>query len=174
MDENTQIDSATLSRLTGLSDRRHRQIADEGFFPPPSKGLYQFEPTLTGLFNYYKEQNNRGQGELAIERLRKTRAEANLAEIRLAKERKDALDRKSVLRCWENILMTIRQKILALPNKVAPRLAYMEDQQQIEGELEKEVTGALEELSKPQTYDNPENEIQEGEGSSDSTPEATA
>ena len=96
------------------------------------------------MFRYYREQQHRGNDDLATERLRKTRAEANLAEIRLAKERKHALDKDSVFRCWENILMVIRQKILALPSKVAPRLVYMDDQKVIEDELEKEVTNALE------------------------------
>ncbi len=168
------LSAERLCTLTGLTDRRHRQLAAEGFFPPPIKGQYQLTPTIQGMFRYFRDQMNRGNDEFNLERLRKTRAEANLAEIRLAKERKEALDRKSVLRIWDNIVMVIRQKILAIPSKVAPRLVYMDDQKVIESDLEKEVTDALEELSKPQTYDHSENEVQEGEGSSDPTPEATA
>jgi hypothetical protein len=168
------LSAERLCTLTGLTDRRHRQLAAEGYFPAPIKGQYQLTPTIQGMFRYFRDQMNRGNDEFGIERLRKTRAEANLAEIRLAKERKDAFDRKSVLRCWENIVMVIRQKVLAIPSKVAPRLVYMDDQKAIEADLDKEVTSALEELSKPQTYDNPENEVQEGEGSSDSSPETAA
>ena len=164
-----------LCTLTGLTDRRHRQLAAEGYFPAPIKGQYQLVPTIQGMFRYFRDQMNRGNDEFALERLRKTRAEANLAEIRLAKERKHALDKDAVFRCWENILMVIRQKILALPSKVAPRLVYMDDQKVIEDELEKEVTNALEELSKPQTYDDAtQDEVQEGEEQSSQTPEATA
>ena len=169
------ISGAQLCSLTGLTDRRHRQLAADGYFPSPIKGEYQLTPTLQGMFRYYREQQHRGNDDLATERLRKTRAEANLAEIRLAKERKHALDKDSVFRCWENILMVIRQKILALPSKVAPRLVYMDDQKVIEDELEKEVTNALEELSKPQTYDDAtQDEVQEGEEQSSQTSEATA
>ena len=161
-----------LCTLTGLTDRRHRQLAAEGYFPAPIKGQYQLVPTIQGMFRYFRDQMNRGNDEFTLERLRKTRAEANLAEIRLAKERKDALDRKSVMRTWENIIMVIRQKVLALPSKVAPRMVYMDDQKVIEADLEKEVTAALESLAKPQTYDDAENEIQEGDEQSDSPPEA--
>lgn len=163
-----------LCTLTGLTDRRHRQLAAEGYFPAPIKGQYQLVPTIQGMFRYFRDQMNRGNDEFTLERLRKTRAEANLAEIRLAKERKDALDRKSVMRTWENIIMVIRQKVLALPSKVAPRMVYMDDQKVIEADLEKEVTAALESLAKPQTYDDAENEIQEGDEQSDSPPEAAA
>ena len=72
------------------------------------------------------------------------------------------------------IVMVIRQKMLALPSKVSPRLVYMDDQKAIEADLEKEVTDSLEELSKPQTYDDATNEVQDGDDESDPPPEATA
>ncbi len=175
-DEQT-ISGRRLCTLTGLTDRRHRQLAKDGYFPPPIKGQYQLTPTLQGMFRYYRELQHRGNDDFAMERLRKTRAEANLAEIRLAKERKDALDRHSVIRTWENIIMVIRQKLLALPSKIAPRLIYMDDQKLVEVELDKEICGALEDLSKPQTYDDAtdeaENEIQEGDKQRDPSPETT-
>ena len=176
MSEAVQTLSAErLCTLTGLSDRRHRQLAAEGYFPPPVRGQYQLTQTVQGLFRYFREQQHRGNDEFAVERLRKTRAEANLAEIRLAKERRDAFDRKAVMRCWENILMVVRQKILAIPSKVSSRLAYMDDQKEIEADLDKEVADALEELSKPQTYDDDsQNEVQEGEESGNPTSETSA
>jgi phage terminase Nu1 subunit (DNA packaging protein) len=167
------ISGEQLCTLTGLSDRRHRQLAKDGYFPPPMKGQYQLTLTLQGMFRYYRDLQSRSNDEFAMERLRKTRAEANLAEIKLAKERKEALDCKSVMRTWENIAMVIRQKMLALPSKVAPRLVYMDDQKAIEADLDKEVTDSLEELSKPQTYDDATNEVQEGDEQSDSPSEAT-
>ena len=172
------ITGEQLCTLTGLTDRRHRQLAKDGYFPPPIKGQYQMTDSIQGMFRYYRELQHRGNDEFAMERLRKTRAEANLAEIRLAKERKDALDRHSVIRTWENIIMVIRQKLLALPSKIAPRLIYMDDQKLVEVELDKEICGALEDLSKPHTYDDAtdeaENEIQKGDEQRDPSPEATA
>jgi phage terminase Nu1 subunit (DNA packaging protein) len=168
-----KISGEQLCTLTGLSDRRHRQLAKDGYFPHPIKGQYQLTLTLQGMFRYYRDLQGRSNDEFALERLRKTRAEANLAEIRLAKERKEALDCKSVMQTWENIAMVIRQKILALPSKIAPRLVYMDDQKVIEADLEKEVTDALEELSKPQSYDDATNKIQEGDEQGNSSAEAT-
>jgi len=176
-DEQT-ISGQQLCTLSGLTDRRHRQLAKDGYFPPPIKGQYQFTPTLQGMFRYYRELQHRGNNDFAMERLRKTRAEANLAEIRLAKERKDALDRHSVVRIWENIIMVIRQKLLALPSKIAPRLIYLDDQKLLEVELDKEICGALEDLSKPRTYDatttdEAEDEDQKGDKQRDSSPKTT-
>ena len=178
MAEVQKISGEELCTLTGLSDRRHRQLADDGHFPPPIKGEYQFTATLQGMFGYFREQQNRGQDELAIERLRKTRAEAHLAELRLSRERKESLDAQSVFKSWENILLTLRQKLLALPSKVAPRLVYLEHQHDIEKELEKEVTETLVDLSKPIAYeekdDDGEEEVQEGAQQAAPAPKATA
>lgn len=48
------ITGEKLSALTGLTDRRHRQLAKEGWFPDPKKGEYLLAPTIKGMFNYYR------------------------------------------------------------------------------------------------------------------------
>lgn len=56
MAEASTISAEKLCALTGLTDRRHRQLAREGYFPSPSKGLYQLTPTIAGIFRYYRER----------------------------------------------------------------------------------------------------------------------
>lgn len=174
MAETQTITGERLCTLTGLSDRRHRQLAEQGYFPPPLKGQYQLTPTIQGMFRYYRELQARGNDEFAMERLRKTRAEANLAELRLSKERKQSLDAATVVKAWENIILTLRQKLLSLPSKIAPRLVYMEHQHDIEQELEKEVSDTLIDLSKPVSYedqsDDGEEEVQDGDQASAEAP----
>ena len=177
MAEVQTISNERLCTLTGLSDRRHRQLADDGYFPPPIKGQYQLTPTIQGMFRYYRELQNRGNDEFAMERLRKTRAEANLAELKLSRERKESLEAQSVFKAWENILLTLRQKLLALPTKISPRIVYLNEQHEIEKELEQEITEALVDLSKPVAYgekaeDDSEDEVQEGDQPVDDTPKA--
>lgn len=59
MDSGTRIDGERLAVLTGLSDRRLRQLAKEGFFPSPERGLYDLPKTISGLFRYYRESSQR-------------------------------------------------------------------------------------------------------------------
>ena len=54
-------------------------------------------PTLTGLVNYLREIADRNADTMADEKLRKPRAERQLAELRLSRERKDSLDAQAVL-----------------------------------------------------------------------------
>ena len=60
------ISSDALEKLTGLSDRRHRQIAKLGFFPPPKNGVYLLSPTIRGMFVYYRGLNQNETRELKL------------------------------------------------------------------------------------------------------------
>ena len=59
MSDPQTISAEKLCALTGLTDRRHRQLAKEGYFPPPIKSQYQLTPTISGMFRYYREYNAR-------------------------------------------------------------------------------------------------------------------
>lgn len=47
---------AHLARLSGLTDRRLRELAVEGWFPKAVEGQYQLVPTIQGLLRYYRER----------------------------------------------------------------------------------------------------------------------
>ena len=170
-----EISAETLCEITKLTDRRHRQLANDGYFPPPINGLYQMVPTLTGVVNYLRELADRNADSMADEKLRKTRAERQLAELKLSRERKESLDAQAVFKAWQNILITIRAKLLALPTQLSPRITYIKEQPEVEETLEKAITEALVDLSKTVTYeesDDSEDEIQEGDQSGTPNPEA--
>lgn len=151
-----RLPAEKLCEITTLSDRRHRQLADEGYFPPPINGVYQMTATLRGLVRYLREQATKAESCMEEEKLKKLKADRRLAELDLQKKRKDALDAESVFKVWEGIILTIRQKLLALPSKLSPRLVYIEQQAEIENELERELSEALVDLSKPVTYQQAE------------------
>jgi len=57
------IASTQLCNLTHLTDRRHRQLAHDGYFPPPVRGKYQFVATIQGCFKYYQERSETQMGD---------------------------------------------------------------------------------------------------------------
>src|SRR5688572_19445628 len=84
--------AGTLSReqlctITGLTDRRHRQLADKGYFPPPVQGRYQAGKTLVGVIRYLGEQLRKKNSKLAQEQIGLTKAKRQLAEEDLAEVR---------------------------------------------------------------------------------------
>jgi hypothetical protein len=59
MTKTTQtITAAELTKLTGLTDRRFRQLANDGFSPPGKRGVYEYEATIAGLFKFYQSLND--------------------------------------------------------------------------------------------------------------------
>lgn len=125
MSETQQLISGDkLSLLTGLTDRRHRQLAKEGYFPPPENGQYQWALTIRGLFKYYREHKERTHGELAEEKLAKMRTDRKLSELRLAQQQGYVIDREVVL----EMLAVLSQKLdlllrLKLEVELGPRIS---------------------------------------------------
>jgi hypothetical protein len=52
------ITTAQLARLSGLTERRLRELASEGHLPRPVDGRYQLVAAIQGLLRYYRELEN--------------------------------------------------------------------------------------------------------------------
>ena len=50
------IADTQLARLSGLSERRLRQLANEGWLPKPTERRYPLADAVSGLLRYYREQ----------------------------------------------------------------------------------------------------------------------
>ena len=105
-----KISAAELEELTGLTDRRHRQLAAQGHFPKPRDGAYETAATIKGMFAYFRNRvSNRSHLEEA--ETRKRLAEAELKEMELAERKRDYLPREDVLRTWGSVCVTIKQVV---------------------------------------------------------------
>ncbi len=149
------IPADKLCEITGLTDRRHRQLAKQGYFPPPVKAQYQLATTLKGLFRYYREtkEDNRKLEETVIrEKLRQQRADSDMAEMERDKMRGDSIASYDVKRAWEAVVVATKQKILAIPSKAESRHVDGMTAKQLRAMLDVEVREALEEMSVAPDY----------------------
>ena len=46
-----------MAKLSGLTERRLRELAAEGWFPKSDNGHFQLVPTIQGLLRYYRERD---------------------------------------------------------------------------------------------------------------------
>lgn len=83
-------------------------------------------------------------------RTRKVAAEAEIAELELARIRNDLAIVADVVKAWEDVLAAMKAKLLAIPAKVGPSLAVEDNASLIQSRLEDEIKECLDELS---TYD---------------------
>ena len=117
------ISAAELTAFTGYTDRRHRQLADEGYFPKPADGRYERDATHAGLYRFFREMLAKKDNTLEkkrVEQLTKKNKildqteelnELNLGErkgdLRSSKQLADALfqlyqETKSIL--WQRVV----------------------------------------------------------------------
>lgn len=80
------ISNDELCRITGLTIRRHTEIAKEGYIPGPIDGKWLLVATLSGLFKYYREHNQRTKEKLVNTKDEKTQKEILLLQLKIAKE----------------------------------------------------------------------------------------
>lgn len=88
-------------------------------------------------------------------RTRKVNAEAEIAELELAKIRGTLCMTNDVVAAWESVLHACKAKFLALPTKVAPILATETDVVVAKDHLENAIREALTELSNYQPSIDP-------------------
>lgn len=90
-------------------------------------------------------------------RTRKVSAEAEIAELELARIRGTLCLTEDVVKVWENVLHACRSKFLAMPTKLAPIIAHETDISAIKDIVEDQIREALSELANYQPSIDPVN-----------------
>ena len=80
-------------------------------------------------------------------RTRRVNAEAQIAELELAKVKGELVVAEDVVKAWEDILGAIKGKLLSIPSKAAPIVASENDAGKCQIICEDLINEALEELS---------------------------
>lgn len=71
--------------LTGLGERRLRQLATEGFFPQPVENQFDLVQTVKGVLGYYRDAKNRYRE--SVDRLKAVKLERETQKIELELKR---------------------------------------------------------------------------------------
>jgi hypothetical protein len=121
---NGTITAEQLCAITGLTDRRHRQLATQGYFPPPIKGRYQVGKVLVGVIKYQRELLLKKNDKLQKEQLAYTKAKREMAEEELAEFRKQYIAKDLIGPALRNISLHQRAALqLKLEQELGPSLA---------------------------------------------------
>ena len=138
--------SKVVAAWLGLTERRVRQLRDEGVISEKQPGLYDLQATVTKYITFLR--NGSGKINLNDERAGLTRAKREAAEME-NKLRMGELHRtQDIEAALKTVFLTIRGRFLALPAKLSPTLASMGgNQTAIFDELKQAIDEALEELS---------------------------
>ncbi len=172
------VSAGVLGKIIGVSDRRIRQLADEGILTKVSSGRYSLQESLHSYILNLRVANDadRGQKELedkldyALEKAMHERVKRHMSELQYALMKGNVHRAEDVEAVMTNMLTNFKTKILNLPSKLTPLLVNRSDKKYILELLTNEFGEALEELSNYNASDFYSDEyidIDEEEGNED-------
>ena len=137
--------SKVVAQWIGVTERRVRQLRDEGVIQEARPGLYDLQPTVTRYIAYI---GGAGKESLNQERTLLTKEKRKAAEMDNEQRRGDLHSTADVERGSKTMFLNMRGRLLALPAKLSPTIAAMgDDKGRIFDVLKEAIEEALEELS---------------------------
>jgi phage terminase Nu1 subunit (DNA packaging protein) len=120
----------TIARLLTITPRRVQQLVREGYLPAPAeRGRYELVGCVQGYIRYLKERAIRGDlgpDSHDAHRTRLVKARADIHEQQAAALCGQLIPRQRVEAVWSGILKLVRQGLLGLPSRAAPRIHDLE------------------------------------------------
>lgn len=140
--------AAVVGQWLNVSDRRVRQLRQQGVFVEVRPGLYNLKDCVHRYIDFLKKD---GSPEAAVdyntERAKLTRAKREKEELELELQRREVIRAADVEKVMAAMLLRFRQKIRNIPVKQSPGLAAETNQTEIFLILKKATDEALEELA---------------------------
>ncbi len=103
-----------------MTARHYRDLAKEGKVPKPDKGMLEPYEALVMIAVYYQRMaKHRDDTSLRDEQRRKTKADADMAELELAELQGSLIRRDEVMQELVNRVYTIKTDLLSLPKRLA-------------------------------------------------------
>ncbi len=139
-----------IAKLLDLSERRVQQLSREGVIPKATRGQYDLIGSVRGYVRYLRDQAAKAQAgapDYAAERARFIRARADLAEMEAEEKRGAVIAAEDVEAAWIAMLALLRTRLLALPDRLAPRVQGAASPAAVRDLMRSAVREALEELA---------------------------
>ena len=137
-----------IAKLLNVSDRRVRQLRDEGIIEETLPGLYKLLETNHAYIDYLKG-NAQIEENLSYyeERAKLVKAKRQNEELDLKIRKKDLHESSEIEEVMAEMLTNFKVRLMAIPAKLSPVLAGMNDRTKIYKLLQEAVEEGLNELS---------------------------
>lgn len=169
LDDRTIVNTKTIAKMFNMTERNVRYLVEEGVIARVAHGRYDLTDTVSRYITFLKMASDGLDGTVVEESLEyekwlHEKAKREKAEIELAHIKKEMHKSDEVENVLNHMVMAFRSKMLSMPSKVALQLTTIEDANQIEVLLERDIHQALKELSEydPSMFfaEDPEDDIE--------------
>jgi phage terminase Nu1 subunit (DNA packaging protein) len=145
----TSFNIEAISKLLKLSERRVQQLAKDNIIPKAERGKYDLVSSVHGYVDFLKAKAG---GDFTAEEVLKNKnkllkAKAEIAEIEKKKATGELIPKEEVKRTWLELVHKIKQKLLSIPNKVAPVVVTVKNISEIKLILQDKLYEALYEIT---------------------------
>lgn len=142
------VSTQKISEILGLSDRRIRQLANEGMLVRIGHGKFDLPASIQRYVEVLKEQNQTDdEVNYQKERALLTKANRQKAELELKIMRGEVHRSEDVESVMNDMLSSFRAQMLVIPGKLAPQLISITDVEEIKSIIKRHIYEALQELS---------------------------
>lgn len=167
---NSVVNTKAISKMFNLTERRVRQLVEEGVIARVGHGRFDLVDTVSRYITFLKlasegiDENDVAES-LEYEKWLHEKAKREKAEIELAHIKNEMHRSEDVEKVMNHMVMAFRQKMLSLPTKVALMLVNRDEPKYIENIIELNINEALQELSdyEPSMFIEQEDETTEVE-----------
>ncbi len=149
------VSAGVLSKIIGVSDRRIRQLADEGILTKVSSGRYNLQESLHSYILQLRVSNDaeKSQTDLedkldfSMEKAMHERVKRHITELKYALMKGQVHRSEDVEAVMTNMLINFKTKLISLPSKLTPLLVDRDNKKYILELLTNEMHEVLTELS---------------------------
>lgn len=146
------VSTSVLAEYLGLTPRAMQLLAQEGVFPKLDHGKFELKTCVLAYIKHIKTRHEKmklvNDASLTDQRARLTKAKADEAELKLKERAGELIPVENIEEAWEKIGSVMRMRLLSIPSKLAPRLVTAKDAPTIQRIIDREITDALNELSR--------------------------
>jgi phage terminase Nu1 subunit (DNA packaging protein) len=155
-----------LSKALGIGERQIIKLADEGTLPREGRGKYPFGPCVRAYVEYLRghSRNTKVAGiDLNAEKARKTKAEADIAEIEAAKTKGEIVLLSQVERALQIIFAEVKANLRNVPSRAVGQIVGDTSEHRIKDIILAEIDLALERLAEGIDFNETFDEDEDGE-----------
>lgn len=147
-----------------LSDRQIRDLAAREVLPRARRGQWDLDACRLAYLRHLRELAAGRDAQLAMERARLAKGQADAQEMKNAQLRGELIPREDVVVAWQSVIARSRARLLSLPGKAAPLVAGLSSLAEIKELLTDIVHDALAELASAKIVAISEAEDRPGDG----------
>ncbi len=142
-------DSKAIALFLKISERRVRQLRDDGIIEEFRPGLYELKDTVNKYIVYLRKGNPNDDENINynIERALLVRAKRKNEEYELKLKENDLHKTEDIEAVMTNMLANFKTRMMAIPAKLSPTLSKKNDKTEIFKILKESIDEALNELS---------------------------